>query len=121
MITMAKGAGCGGSWPMGKDGGKGKMSDKADPSMGPLPAIKATPELFAEVEAFIAENQLEDEKAGKVLREVAPAVQRYVLDLGSLDGCRSRSAGCMGRIAKAQAQGVSNGPAMEVSGAVVAA
>ncbi|CAK0870076.1 unnamed protein product, partial [Prorocentrum cordatum] len=71
------------------------------------------------VEAFIEDNGLEDEKAAKALREVAPAIQRYVLDLGSLDGCRSRSAGCLGRIHKAQTQGVSTAPPLASSGAAL--
>eukprot|EP00931_Biecheleriopsis_adriatica_P027798 TRINITY_DN1664_c0_g1_i1.p1 TRINITY_DN1664_c0_g1~~TRINITY_DN1664_c0_g1_i1.p1 ORF type:complete len:850 (+),score=179.01 TRINITY_DN1664_c0_g1_i1:55-2604(+) len=61
-------------------------------------ADTATPE---EVEAFIADNDL-NERATDALRNVAPSIQRFVLDQGSLLGCREPSAGCIGRISKAQ-------------------
>ncbi|CAK9076022.1 unnamed protein product [Durusdinium trenchii] len=54
-----------------------------------------------EVETFIEENEL-NERAGEALRGAAPAVQRQVLEQGSLLSCREPSAGCIGRINKAQ-------------------
>lgn len=56
-----------------------------------------------EVEKFISDNGLH-EKAATALRSVGADIQRFVLDLGSLDGCHNKSAGCLGRINKAQRQ-----------------
>lgn len=62
---------------------------------------QAPPPSSEEVEQFIADNELH-ERAASALRSVGPVVQRQVLDLGPLNGCRSPSAGCLGRIQKAQ-------------------
>lgn len=66
-----------------------------------LHASGAPPPTMQEIERFIAENHL-NEKAAHALRTVGPAVQRHVLDLGSLQGCREPSAGCLGRIRDTQ-------------------
>merc|ERR1740123_2880196 len=63
-----------------------------------------------EVEQFILGNDL-DEKAANALRSAGPHLQRYVLDLGGLEGCRSKSAGCLGRLTKAQSGAVQLGQA----------
>eukprot|EP00930_Biecheleria_cincta_P030698 TRINITY_DN21276_c0_g1_i1.p1 TRINITY_DN21276_c0_g1~~TRINITY_DN21276_c0_g1_i1.p1 ORF type:complete len:905 (+),score=178.73 TRINITY_DN21276_c0_g1_i1:64-2778(+) len=65
------------------------------------PPAEASPE---EVDAFIEDNQLND-RASEALRSIPPAVQRQILDQGSLRGCREPSAGCIGRIAKIQKSG----------------
>ncbi|CAE7548788.1 unnamed protein product [Symbiodinium sp. CCMP2592] len=55
----------------------------------------------AEVEQFVEENEL-NERAADALRSIPAIIQKQVLEQGSLRGCREPSAGCIGRIAKAQ-------------------
>eukprot|EP00434_Breviolum_minutum_P013343 symbB.v1.2.011757.t1/scaffold750.1/size323489/9 len=55
----------------------------------------------ADVESFIQENHLND-RAAEALR-IPPEVQVEVMSQGSLATCRDPNAGCIGRIAKAQA------------------
>jgi len=56
----------------------------------------------ADVESFIQENHLND-RAAEALRGIPPEVQVEVMSQGSLATCRDPNAGCIGRIAKAQA------------------
>jgi len=62
-----------------------------------------------EIEQFISDNEL-NERASEILRSVPPAVQRQVLDQGSLQGCREPSAGCIGRVHKIQTEGAASAP-----------
>lgn len=65
-----------------------------------------------ELEAFLTENGIDDQ-ACAALREATPAIQRTVLDRGSLTDCRNPSAVCLARIrdAKAGATASSHAPA----------
>ncbi|OLP78685.1 hypothetical protein AK812_SmicGene41107 [Symbiodinium microadriaticum] len=55
----------------------------------------------AQVEQFVEDNEL-NERAADALRSIPAIIQKQVLEQGSLRGCREPSAGCIGRIAKAQ-------------------
>eukprot|EP00931_Biecheleriopsis_adriatica_P009702 TRINITY_DN110779_c0_g1_i1.p1 TRINITY_DN110779_c0_g1~~TRINITY_DN110779_c0_g1_i1.p1 ORF type:complete len:880 (+),score=199.71 TRINITY_DN110779_c0_g1_i1:82-2640(+) len=57
--------------------------------------------MSVEVEDFIAENAL-DEKAADALREVAPDIQKAVMDRGSLASAKNPSAALLGRLRDAQ-------------------
>eukprot|EP00439_Symbiodinium_sp_Y106_P043160 s3048_g5.t1 len=65
-----------------------------------LPSQPWTPS-EAEVEQFVEDNEL-NERAADALRSIPAIIQKQVLEQGSLRGCREPSAGCIGRIAKAQ-------------------
>ncbi|CAE7194423.1 unnamed protein product, partial [Symbiodinium pilosum] len=67
------------------------------------PQSQFRPPTRDEVEFFVEENEL-NERAAEALRGAAPAVQREVMEQGSLRTCREPSAGCIGRIGKAQKQ-----------------
>lgn len=62
----------------------------------------------AEVEAFLAENSL-DERASEALRTCTAEVQRTVIDRGGLADTRNPSAVILGRIKDAQAKGGGKG------------
>jgi len=70
---------------------------RAVPGAGPS---EATPE---EVDKFISENALDD-SAAQHLRTQAPAVQRNVIDRGSLTECTNPSSAVIGRIRDAKLQ-----------------
>ncbi|CAJ1431069.1 unnamed protein product [Effrenium voratum] len=94
---------------------QGSLQTCRDPNAGCMGRLKraqagesAPPLLFIppsrdEVEAFIEANEL-NERAADALRGAPPAVQRQVIDQGSLLSCREPSAGCIGRIGKAHKQ-----------------
>ncbi|CAL1131384.1 unnamed protein product [Cladocopium goreaui] len=83
-----------------------------DASRACLAQIRATSQEFSntpaaasaaldEVEQFIRENGL-DASASNALRSALPAVQRQVLEQGSLTSCREPSAACVSRLRKAK-------------------
>lgn len=99
-----------------RDVQQGKQSPQA-----PQEEVETTTdEQTSEVEQFIVDNGLH-EQAALALRTVSPSIQRFVLDLGSLEGCNNRSAGCLGRINKAQRNAALGGTMVPPSGAAAPA
>merc|ERR1740121_894465 len=81
-------------------------------SPAPMALAVAAPAV-EEIEQFIMANEL-NERGANALQTAAPAVQRAVLDQGSLQGCRDTTAGCLGRIHRFQTQGIP-APIMDAS------
>eukprot|EP00929_Paragymnodinium_shiwhaense_P006985 TRINITY_DN110940_c0_g1_i1.p1 TRINITY_DN110940_c0_g1~~TRINITY_DN110940_c0_g1_i1.p1 ORF type:complete len:861 (-),score=203.49 TRINITY_DN110940_c0_g1_i1:116-2698(-) len=88
---------------------RGGFEDARNPSAALIGRLK---EAYADleshsdalgVEAFIAENQL-DERAGEAMRTAAPELQRAVIERGSLSRCSNPSSALIGRLRDAEPQ-----------------
>eukprot|EP00747_Dinoflagellata_sp_TGD_P028815 gnl/TRDRNA2_/TRDRNA2_133498_c0_seq2.p1 gnl/TRDRNA2_/TRDRNA2_133498_c0~~gnl/TRDRNA2_/TRDRNA2_133498_c0_seq2.p1 ORF type:complete len:336 (-),score=66.44 gnl/TRDRNA2_/TRDRNA2_133498_c0_seq2:81-1088(-) len=72
-----------------------------------------------DVEGFIAENTLLDERAILALRSQTPEVQQRVIQRGSLADCTSQSKALMGRIRDATGSGPGPGAGMDLEQFIV--